>query len=249
MRQRQRRPFVIPIAYVLVLLIVGVGVSVLVTRAFMTPRIEEATAQAEEAQEQVKTLTKRLETTIREAAENEASLKEELEKAGKKTDSKDGTKSPWISEGGLSSGDETLDNEVKAFCDARTDSSMSQDAAALEVYKGVAWSEYVERDNAQHPSGPNWRIEYARQYYENDCTGNCYEFAAFLSYCLQYLGYSDARAEGVGIQLESGMLGDHGLVFVTNTDGSACLCDTARGTDGWMIPADSYNMEIMNFEG
>lgn len=243
-----------PLLYAFVLLVVGVAVSVLVTRAVMQPRINEATASAEEAQGQVETLTKRLENTIREASETEASLRAELEKTSKKSSKdKDGgssgaVKSSWVSSGSWSSGDETLDGEVKAFCDARTDSSMSQDVAALEVYKGVAWSDYVERDNAQHPSGKNWRIEYARQYYENDSTGNCYEFAAFLSYCLQYLGYGDAHAEGVGIQLQSGELGDHGIVFVTNTDGSACLCDTARGTDGWMLPVDTYNMEIWDFE-
>ena len=125
---------------------------------------------------------------------------------------------------------------------------MDIDTAALEVYKGIAWSDYVERDEAQHPSGKDWRIVYARQYYENDCSGNCYEFAAFLGYCLQYLGFDDAHAEVILIELESGDWGDHGIVFVTNTDGTSCICDTSRGTNGWMLKDTVYNMEIQDVE-
>lgn len=159
-----------------------------------------------------------------------------------------GVKSPWTASGTFTTGDSTLDEEVKEFCDGIATSDMDIDTAALEVYKGVSWSHYVERDDAQHPSGKNWRIEFARQYYENGCSGNCYEFAPFLGYCLQYLGFEDAHGEAVLIQLKSGDWGDHGLVFVTNTDGRSCLCDTSLGTNGWMLDETSYNYEIQDLE-
>ena len=159
-----------------------------------------------------------------------------------------GVKSPWTESGTFTTGDSTLDEEVKEFCDGIATSDMDIDTAALEVYKGVSWSTYVERDDAQHPSGKNWRIEFARQYYENGCSGNCYEFAPFLGYCLQYLGFEDAHGEAVLIQLKSGDWGDHGLVFVTNTDGRSCLCDTSLGTNGWMLDETAYNYEIQDLE-
>ena len=159
-----------------------------------------------------------------------------------------GVKSPWTESGTFTTGDATLDEEVKEFCDGIATSDMDIDTAALEVYKGVSWSKYVERDDAQHPSGKNWRIQFARQYYENGCSGNCYEFAPFLGYCLQYLGFEDAHGEAVFIELKSGDWGDHGLVFVTNTDGRSCLCDTSLGTNGWMLDDTSYNYEIQDLE-
>lgn len=240
---------------VVVLVLVSVVASVFATRAFMAPQISEQTTEASEAQEQIEVLTKRLETTIRESAEREEQLRKELEAAQEtskgKEEKKDaptagGVSSPWLEEG-FSTGDSTLDGEVKAFCDARSDRSMDRETAAFEVFKGVAWSDYVERDNAQKPTGDNWRVEYARQYYENDCTGNCYEFAAFVMYCLQYMGYPDAMAEAVVLELQGGDWGDHGLVFVTNAQGDSCLCDTSRGVDGWMLPSGAYNYEIKTF--
>mgnify|MGYP006872998923 CR=1 FL=1 len=164
------------------------------------------------------------------------------------TQSPTGVKSPWTESGTYTSGDATLDEEVKEFCDGIATTDMDIDTALLEVYKGIAWSDYVERDDAQHPSGKDWRLEYARQYYEHDCSGNCYEFASFLGYCLQYMGLSDAHAEGVLVELESGGWGDHGIVYVTNTDGTPSICDTARGTNGWMLKESAYNVQMQDFE-
>ncbi len=159
-----------------------------------------------------------------------------------------GVKDPWVTSGTYTTGDAELDEKVKAFCDSHADSSMDLETALLEVYKGVAWSEYVERPDAQKPAGKDWRIEYAHKYYDHDCSGNCYEFAAFLSYCLQYMGLSDAHAEGVLVEKQSGSWGDHGLVYVTNTDGTECLCDTSLGTNGWMLKATAYNVQFQDFE-
>ena len=183
-------------------------------------------------------------------ATNEAAPQETSSESPKSDGPKsgDGVKSPWISSGTFATGDATLDEEVKKFCDGIATTDMDIDTAALEVYKGVAWSDYVERDDAQHPAGKDWRIEYARQYYENDCTGNCYEFAAFLGYCLQYLGFADAHSEAVILELKSGDWGDHGLVYVTNTDGTPSLCDTSLGTNGWMLKDTAYNVQIQDVE-
>ena len=159
-----------------------------------------------------------------------------------------GVKSPWTKSGTFTSGDATLDDEVKEFCDKSVSKDMQYDEALQKVYTDIAWSDYVERDEAQHPAGKNWRLEMARQYYENNCSGNCYEFAAFLAYCLQYMGLEDAHAEGVLIQMQSGGWGDHGVVYVTSPEGVPSICDTARGLDAWLIKESSYNVQIQDFE-
>ena len=141
-----------------------------------------------------------------------------------------------------------LDDEVKRFCDDNSMGVDDREDAALEVYKALAWAEYVERDNAQEPAGPEWRNTYAHQYFENGNSGNCYEFAAALMYCLRYMGYEDAVAEAILIELQSGSWGDHGIVFVTDADGSPRMCDTARGVDGWMIDVDAYNYTVEDVE-
>lgn len=238
---------------VLILLVVSVVASVLITRSMLTPQIEEAQGEAAKAKSQVATLTNELERvagTQKTASDssNASNSKDEGKNTDKDTKAAGGVESPWTSSGTYTSGDTVLDGEVKAFCDSIADSSMNREDAMLLVYEGIAWSDYVERDDAQHPAGKDWRAQYARMYYEHDCSGNCYEFAAFLSYCMQYMGYDDAQAEGIIIELESGSWGDHGIVFVTNTDGSKCICDTARGTDGYMISTDAYNYQVQDFE-
>ena len=229
----------IPMLTALVAVLLSVGVSVFATRCVMQPKIDAANAQTKEAKDTVSSLSQQV-----------SSLKEEVRtaKAAAEATANKGVDDSWLSSGKFTTGDETLDKEVKDFCDNLVSSDQDLPTAALEVYKAIAWSEYVERDDAQHPSGENWRIEYARKYYEHDCTGNCYEFATFLSYCLRYLGYSDAVAEGVQVELQSGGWGDHGIVYVTDTDGRSCLCDTSRGVDGWMLDVDSYNVRIVDFE-
>lgn len=239
----------VPVPVVILLLVVCVVVSVVLTRCAMAPQLTQAKADATAAEEQVTALNRQLEQKTK-----------ELELATKSTDganandsstntsTSNGVESPWTTNGRYTSGDATLDGYVKAFVDSKVDSSMGKDAAALEMYKGIAWSDYVERDSAQHPSGKDWRLVYAKQYYENGCSGNCYEFAAFLMYCMQYMGFDDAKAEGVLVELQSGGWGDHGIVYVTNTDGSSCMCDTARGTDGWMLPVGAYNVQIEDLE-
>lgn len=171
------------------------------------------------------------------------------DKTSKATTKASGVADPWLRSGKrFSTGNSRLDEEVKSFCDGIASTDMDKDVAALEVYKGVAWANYVERDQNQHPSGKDWRIEYALQFFDNGLSGNCYEFASTLQFCLQYLGFEDAHAEAVLVELSSGNWGDHGLVYVTNTDGRSCLCDTAKGTNGWMLDANVYNTQPLDIE-
>ena len=244
----------VPIVVVILLMLITGTAAVFITRATLTPQIEKAQQETANAKSQIATLTKQLDKASgsSNASSSSSSTKDETTSSttdSKKTASTQGVEDPWVESGTVTTGDSVLDGEVKAFCDSIADKSkMDQDTALLEVYKGVAWSEYVERAAAQKPSGKNWRIEFARMYYENGCSGNCYEFAAFLSYCMQYLGLSDATAQGVLIEMQAGDWGDHGIVYVTNTDGSKCLCDTAMGTNGYMLPESTYNIQMQDFE-
>lgn len=233
---RRPQPLMVPLVPVVAFLLVAVLSSVLLTRCVMKPRIDEAREEATAAKKEAVSLR------------NQVDRLEEEVKSAEAQASAQGLDSPWTSTGKFTSGDDTLDKEVKEFCDANCTTDQTKEDAALAVYTAIAWSDYVERDDAQHPAGANWRIEYARKYYEHDCSGNCYEFAAFLMYCMRYMGYDDALCQGVEIEFEGGNWGDHGIVFVTNTDGSECLCDTARGVDGWMLGLGVYNYRIMDFE-
>ena len=246
-KRRSRRG--VPVVVLLVAVLLSVVCSVLVTRSILIGQVREAQSEAAAAQNRAKSLADQLEgqsakdtTKGADAAAGADATKD------KATVSQSGLESPWISDGKFSTGDATLDEEVKTYCDGVVDKSQDVDTAALELFKSIAWSEYVERDSAQSPSGKDWRTKFARMYYENDCSGNCYEFSTFLSYCLRYLGFSDAKAEGVLVELQSGGWGDHCIVYVTNKDGSSCICDTARGTNGWMIPSTSYNVKMQDLE-
>lgn len=259
-RHPKKQALGVPASLVIVLVLLSVAASSLVTFFVLKPRIETAEREAVAAKEETKavrsqitTLTSELQRQAEAAAEAQEALAAKNGSSNSSKDKKDqngaeGVDDSWLESGSYTTGDKILDTEVKAYCDSIADPSMGLENGAFEVYKAIAWSDYVERENAQHPSGADWRIVYARQFYENGCSGNCYEFAAFLAYCFQYLGLSDAHAEGALIQLESGSWGDHGLVYLTYTDGSACLCDTALGTDGWMLSAGAYNVQIQDFE-
>lgn len=235
-------------------IVVCIVASVLITRSIMIGEVREARSEATAAQNKASSLADQLQKKNSEVKTGAAAgMTDANETSSNDTSAKDsttqtGVESPWIANGKFTSGDTTLDEEVKSYVDSMVDSSASIDDAAFEMYKSIAWSDYVERDSAQSPSGKNWRTEFARMYYENGCSGNCYEFAAFLMYCLQYMGFSDAKAEATLVELQGGGWGDHAIVYVTNTDGSSCICDTARGTNAWMIPASSYNVQIQDLE-
>ena len=255
----------IPAAVCAVACLVCVVFGVLVTFLLMKPQVDAAKADAAQAKEQTATLESevtRLKAEIATATPSAttsttgtqtsssatADTSAKTSTSSTSATSTSGVEDPWVESGTFTTGDATLDREVKKFCDDNASSSDNREDAALAMYQALAWADYVERDNAQEPSGPNWRNTYAHQYFENDNSGNCYEFACALMYCLQYMGYEDAKAEAILIKLQSGNWGDHGIVFVTDADGRSCMCDTARGVDGWMIDTDTYTYTIEDVE-
>lgn len=158
----------------------------------------------------------------------------------------EGVEDPWVEGGRFTTGDAELDQMVKTFCDDNSNPDLSAADNAFNVYCAVVWGEYIESDDNQEPLGPNWDIEYAKQYITAG-GGNCYNFCAFNEYVLKYFGYSDATAEPCIVLRQSGDYGDHGLVFVTNIeDGRRCLCDSAYGSNGWMVDIDAYTMQVRN---
>lgn len=155
-----------------------------------------------------------------------------------------GVEDPWVDTGWFTTGDAQLDQWIKDLCNTE-DTNLTAWENALKTYPSIAWADYVERDNNQQPSGDDWRLRYAKQFFESGYKGNCYEFAAAVQYMLQYYGYADARAEAVLVERQSGSMGDHGLCFATNIeDGRRCLIDTSLGLNGWMLDDDVFNYEL-----
>ena len=158
-----------------------------------------------------------------------------------------GVESPWTDDGRFSTGDSALDSYVKKLCDEHTTQGDTFDKAAYATNIYVTQTDYVERENNQSPWGETWDVEYAKQYFEQGNSGNCYNFAAVTEYILKYFGYSDAEAQPCIVKLQSGDWGDHGLVFVTNkVDNSRCLVDDALGTEGWMLDINIYDYDVRN---
>ena len=159
-----------------------------------------------------------------------------------------GVASPWTDDGTFSTGDSTLDAYIKDLCDKHSTDGASYEDNAYDTYIYVSRTDYIERENNQSPWGPTWDIEYAKQYFEEGNTGNCYNYAAVVEYVLKYFGYSDAEAEPCVVALESGAWGDHGLVFVTNKADSnkRCIIDSSLSANGWMLDIDSYQYDIRN---
>ncbi len=154
---------------------------------------------------------------------------------------------PWVVGGLFTTGNAKLDQYVKEMCDGHSSPGASAEENAFSVFDYIAGTPYKERVNNQSPWGETWDVEYALQYFEEDYSGNCYNFAAVLEYVLKYFGYADAEAEPCVVSLASGDWGDHGLVFVTNiANGEACLVDAARSAEGWMIGKDAYSYDVRN---
>ncbi len=163
------------------------------------------------------------------------------------TTAKQGVASPWTDDGTFSTGDSTLDAYIKDVCDKHSKDGATYDENAYDTYIFVSRTDYVERQNNQSPWGPTWDVEYAKQYFEEGDSGNCYNYAAVVEYVLKYFGYSDAEAEPCVVALESGAWGDHGLVFVTNKkDNKRCIIDSSLSANGWMLDGDSYQYDIRN---
>ena len=159
-----------------------------------------------------------------------------------------GVEDPWVPSGRFTTGDAELDTMLKEYCDANSSPDKTAEENAYSVYLAISWSDDVERHEGeqyenQHPQGPDWDTLYSKQFlWANG--GNCYEFSAITGFALQYFGYADAHGEPCQILLESGGYGPHGLVLVTNKDGTSCVCDNAMGSNGWMLPATKYTFYV-----
>ena len=163
--------------------------------------------------------------------------------------SQQGVESPWTESGYFSTGDEKLDAYIKQLCDEHSTEGASFDQNAYDTNVYVSRTDYVERENNQSPFGVGWDVEYAKQYFEEGNSGNCYNFAAVTQFILRYFGYDDAEAQPCVVGLESGNWGDHGLVFVTNkVDGKRCLVDDALSANGWMLDIDAYEYDVRNID-
>ena len=159
-----------------------------------------------------------------------------------------GVASPWTADGTFTTGDSALDQYIKNVCDEHSTDGATYDKNAYDTFIYVSRTDYIERENNQSPWGPTWDVEYAKQYFEEGGSGNCYNYAAVMEYVLKYFGYSDAEAEPCVVGLESGAWGDHALIFVTDkaNNGKRCLVDCALSANGWMIDADSYQYDVRN---
>ena len=159
----------------------------------------------------------------------------------------EGVESPWTESGYFSTGNEQLDNKIKQLCDEYTTPGANYAENAHNANMAVVVSDYIERANNQSPWGETWDVEYALQWFDENNSGNCYNFAAMTEYILKYFGYEDAEAEPCVVHLQSGNWGDHGLVFVTNRENNEwSLVDDALGADGWMLEGDVYEFDVRN---
>lgn len=156
-----------------------------------------------------------------------------------------GVDDPWVASGRFSTGDAELDQMVKGFCDSNSRADLNAADNAFNVYCYAVWAEFVERENNQHPTGPDWDKVYAKQALSGNGV-NCFEQVAVAEYILKYFGYADAQAEPCFILRQSGEYGDHGLLYVTDLDGRKCLCDPAFGANGWMLDAGIYTVKVMD---
>ena len=156
-----------------------------------------------------------------------------------------GVEDPWLEGKVFTTGDAELDANIKEFCDSATTAGASATENAYKAYLAVAWSDYAERDDNKAPQNSDWARVYAKQWFASGKSGNSYEYAAVTQYVLEYFGYTDAKAEPCTVTQDNGSTENRGLVLVSDiTSGRSCVCDCTLGSNGWMLPADSYKYEI-----
>ncbi|MBQ9043778.1 MAG: hypothetical protein IJ111_13305 [Eggerthellaceae bacterium] len=159
-----------------------------------------------------------------------------------------GVECRWVRSGLFTTGDAGIDEWVKGFCDAHT---VSDDPSenAFAAYEALLHEfGYGERLSNRHPDYVGWDYDYMWQFL-TEGTGNCYNDAAATQFVLRYFGYEDATANIIFVLLQSGNMSDHGAVFVTDVyhGNRECVVDDAMGVDGWMIDADSYVYQAIDY--
>ena len=166
-----------------------------------------------------------------------------------------GVESPWTDTLLFTTGNASLDEQVKTFCDAISKSSDSAEKNARAVYDVVVQSDFEPRTLSDMPTGADWALGAAHHYFMAakpkegvGGKGDFYEFAAVVGYCLRYFGYDDAIAAPVmGIDTGGGV--GTALCFVTDKKGDARVCDPYYGTNGWMLEQSKYKGVVVEDVG
>lgn len=173
------------------------------------------------------------------------------EAAKEQPDQSSGVEDPWTSTKTFTTGEQELDEKVKAFCDALTLDGNGALENAQNVYNTIVWGSYIDRGEEEKPAGEKWVLACAKEYFNTAVPeegiageGDYYDFAAALCYCLRYFGYSDAIAIPVLVAAESGTTTGSAYCLVSDENGYPRLCDPSQGANGWMLDRYSYNILV-----
>ena len=166
-----------------------------------------------------------------------------------------GVESPWTDTLLFTTGNATLDEQVKTFCDALSKSSDSAEKNAHAVFDVIVQSDFEPRTLSDMPTGADWALGAAHHYFISakpkegvGGKGDFYEFAAVTEFCLRYFGYDDAIAAPVmGIDTGGGV--GTALCFVTDKKGDARVCDPYYSTNGWMLEQSKYKGVVVEDVG
>ena len=163
-----------------------------------------------------------------------------------------GVESPYTYSGYFSTGNDELDLQVKTFCDAIADPTLEARDNAQRVFEKIVQSQnYTMRSASDKPGGPEWYLVCAEQYFASATpdqglpgSGDYYDYAAAISYCLRYFGFSDALA--VPLTDATGTSFGQAVVVVTDVSGTSCVCDPSKPYAGWMLDSYSQNLIVEN---
>ena len=156
-----------------------------------------------------------------------------------------GVEDSWVKGGYFTTGDQELDEMVKAFCDKHSTAGNTAAQNAQNVFNNITWSDYVEWEGNQYPHVYDWQVAYAKDFFERG--GNCFSMASAIQWCMRYFGYSDAHAELTYQERQSGGWLDHGLTWLTDVEtGEIHMIDSEQASKGWMMKPHAYNVEILD---
>lgn len=163
-----------------------------------------------------------------------------------------GVEDPYTYTGYFTTGNDELDQQVKAFCDSIGDPTLEARDNAKKVFDAIAQkSDYTVRAYADKPGGPEWYRVCGEQYFASAKpdegkagSGDYYDYASAVCWCLRYFGFSDALA--VPLTNEAGTDYGKAVVVVTDISDTLCVCDPSRPYDGWMLDAYAQNLVIEN---
>lgn len=163
-----------------------------------------------------------------------------------------GVEDKWVPEGVFTTGNRELDQQVKQFCDALTVEGASVRENAHTAYNTIVWSNYEDRSADEAPTGNDWAINAAQHFFSTgdpekgiSGTGDVYEFAAAVGFCMRYFGFYDAITVPVIGSVSSGSSSGGGaLVLVSDEYGQPCVCDPQLTGDGWMLDRELYDIVV-----